>query len=136
MVKKLWELCREEKDHKRLTNQSVADASGISLNAVSQYLRGETKNASVYTVGPICKAIGVSMDDYFGIARDDESTDERQQMKMEYMEKTLRTYTRLVYLLGVIVLMAMIALILDLANPNIGWFRAPINAMLPLIMYF
>lgn len=136
MAKKLWELCREEKDHKRLTNQSVADASGISLNAVSQYLRGETKNASVYTVGPICKAIGVSLDDYFGIARDDESTDERQQMKMEYMEKTLRTYTRLVYLLGVIVLMAMIALILDLANPNIGWFRAPINAMLPLIMYF
>lgn len=136
MAKKLWELCREEKDHKRLTNQSVADASGISLNAVSQYLRGETKNASVYTVGPICKAIGVSMDDYFGIARDGESTDERQQMKMEYMEKTLRTYTRLVYLFGVIVLMAMIALILDLANPSIGWFRAPINAMLPLIMYF
>lgn len=124
MAKKLWELCREEKDHKRLTNQSVADASGISLNAVSQYLRGETKNASVYTVGPICKAIGVSMDDYFGIARDDESTDERQQMKMEYMEKTLRTYARLVYLLGVIVLMAMIALMLDLANPNVGWVRA------------
>lgn len=124
MAKKLWELCREEKDHKRLTNQSVADASGISLNAVSQYLRGETKNASVYTVGPICKAIGVSLDDYFGIAREEKSTDERQQMKMEYMEKTLRTYTRLVYLFGVIVLMAMIALMLDLANPNVGWIRA------------
>ena len=44
MSEKLWETCREAKDtmqpHK--TNQDIADESGVSVNAVSQFLRGET----------------------------------------------------------------------------------------------
>ena len=57
----LWQLCREAKDAQHLTNQIIADRSGLALNTVSQYLRGESKSASVYTVGPICNALGIDL---------------------------------------------------------------------------
>ena len=68
LEKMLWQLCREAKAASHLTNQTVADRSGLALNTVSQYLRGESKNASVYTVGPICNALGIDLNAYFGIS--------------------------------------------------------------------
>ena len=69
MSEKLWETCREAKDtmqpHK--TNQDIADESGVSVNAVSQFLRGETTKPYINTVGPICASLGVSMDEHFGV---------------------------------------------------------------------
>ena len=43
MERMLWEICRDAKAEQRLTYQQIADAAGLSVNAVSQYLRGETK---------------------------------------------------------------------------------------------
>ena len=69
MSEKLWETCREAKDtmqpHK--TNQDIADESGVSVNAVSQFLRGETTKPYINTVGPICASLGVSLDEHFGV---------------------------------------------------------------------
>lgn len=69
MSEKLWETCREAKDtmqpHK--TNQDIADESGVSVNAVSQFLRGETTKPYIDTVGPICASLGVSLDEHFGV---------------------------------------------------------------------
>ena len=63
LSEKLWETCREAKDtmqpHK--TNQDIADESGVSVNAVSQFLRGETTKPYINTVGPICASLGVSL---------------------------------------------------------------------------
>ena len=68
LEKMLWQLCREAKDAQHLTNQIIADRAGLALNTVSQCLRGESKSASVYTVGPICHALGIDMNAYFGIS--------------------------------------------------------------------
>ena len=68
----------------RKTNQDIADESGLSVNAVGQFLRGETKSPSVDTAGPICAALGVSMDDHFGVeapAEDDTSEVERLRLQ-------------------------------------------------------
>ena len=66
MKEKLSDLCREQKQvlTPRKTNQDVAENTDLSVGTVSQFFRGDIKNPSVYTVGPICREMGVSMDDY------------------------------------------------------------------------
>ena len=62
MDKQLWEICREQWQNlrPRKTYQDIADESGVSVNAVAQFIRGETKNTYVQTAAPICKALSVS----------------------------------------------------------------------------
>lgn len=83
MDKQLWEICREQWQnlHPRKTYQDVADESGISVNAVAQFLRGETKNTYIQTAAPICKALHVSIDAVYGIKcqGQPEQPDELQQ---------------------------------------------------------
>lgn len=139
MKKKLSDLCREQKQtitpHK--TNQDVAENTGLSVGTVSQFFRGDIKNPSVYTVGPICREVGVSMDDYFGIPHDDPATSADQadakklraenaalRAQLAQQQKSLRMH-RLVtlILLGILSLCAL-ALVIDVLSPSIGWFRA------------
>lgn len=132
MEKMLWQLCREAKDAQHLTNQIIADRSGLALNTVSQYLRGESKSASVYTVGPICHALGIDMNAYFGISPPaPESVSELLRLEVkslrvqrEHLRKSLKMHriTTLV-LLGIVALCAF-ALVVDILSPTVGWFRA------------
>lgn len=118
----------------RKTNQDIADESGLSVNAVGQFLRGETKSPSVDTVGPICAALGVSMDEHFGVeapTEDNMSEVERLQLRLESAERVNKIYEKeirrkniLVWILAFIVLAALLALLVDLCNPNVGWIRA------------
>ena len=64
--KQLWEVCREKWQNlrPRKTYQDIADESGVSVNAVAQFLRGETKNTYVQTAAPICKSLDVSIMTY------------------------------------------------------------------------
>lgn len=135
MKEKLSDLCREQKQtispHK--TNQDVAENTDLSVGTVSQFLRGDIKNPSVYTVGPICREMGVSMDEYFGIPHDDpsESSDAEKlraenaalRAQLAQQQKSLRMH-RLVtlILLGILSLCAL-ALVVDVLSPSIGWFR-------------
>lgn len=136
MKEKLSDLCREQKQtitpHK--TNQDVAENTDLSVGTVSQFFRGDIKNPSVYTVGPICREMGVSMDDYFGIPHDEpaESSDPEMlraenaslRAQLAQHQKSLRMH-RLVtlILLGILSLCAL-ALVIDVLSPSIGWIRA------------
>ena len=118
----------------RKTNQNIADESGLSVNAVGQFLRGETKSPSVDTAGPICAALGVSMDEHFGVeapAEDDTSEVERLRLQLENAERVNAIYEKGLkrknvqfWVLSAIVLIALLALLVDLCNPNVGWIRA------------
>ena len=135
MKEKLSDLCREQKQtispHK--TNQDVAENTDLSVGTVSQFLRGDIINPSVYTVGPICREMGVSMDEYFGIPHDEpaESSDVEKlraenaalRAQLAQQQKSLRMH-RLVtlILLGILSLCAL-ALVVDVLSPSIGWFR-------------
>ena len=138
MREKLSDLCREQKQTitPRKTNQDVAENTDLSVGTVSQFLRGDIKNPSVYTVGPICREMGVSMDEYFGIppaepAEPAEPPDAEKlraenaalRAQLSQQQKSLRMH-RLVtlILLGSRVLCAL-ALLVDVLSPSIGWIR-------------
>lgn len=136
MSEKLWETCREAKDtmqpHK--TNQDIADESGVSVNAVSQFLRGETTKPYINTVGPICASLGVSMDEHFGVppAEPAGSSDAEKLLtesaalraQLAQQQKSLHMHRLVTLILLGILLLCALALVVDVLSPSIGWFRA------------
>ena len=132
MEKMLWQLCREAKYAQHLTNQIIADRAGLALNTVSQYLRGESKSASVYTVGPICHALGIDMNAYFGISPPaPESVSELLRLEVkslrvqrEQLRKSLKMHRITTLVLLGIVALCTFALVVDILSPTVGWFRA------------
>lgn len=136
MSEKLWETCREAKDtmqpHK--TNQDIADESGVSVNAVSQFLRGETTKPYIDTVGPICASLGVSMDEHFGVppAEPAGSSDAEKLLaesaalraQLAQQQKSLHMHRLVTLILLDILLLCALALVVDVLSPSIGWFRA------------
>lgn len=136
MSEKLWETCREAKDtmqpHK--TNQDIADESGVSVNAVSQFLRGETTKPYINTVGPICASLGVSLDEHFGVPPADpaESSDAEKlraesaalRAQLAQQQKSLHMHRLVTLILLGILLLCALALVVDVRSPSIGWFRA------------
>lgn len=136
LSEKLWETCREAKDtmqpHK--TNQDIADESGVSVNAVSQFLRGETTKPYINTVGPICASLGVSMDEHFGVppAEPAGSSDAEKLLaesaalraQLAQQQKSLRMHRLVTLILLGILLLCALALVVDVLSPSIGWFRA------------
>lgn len=135
MKEKLSDLCRERKQtitpHK--TNQDVAENTDLSVGTVSQFFRGDIKNPSVYTVGPICREMGVSMDEYFGIPHDEpaESSDAEKLRtenaalcaQLSQQQKSLRMHRIVTLILLGILLLCVLALVSDVLSPSIGWIR-------------
>ena len=134
LKQELWELCRDKKDsaNPRITNQQLAERSGLSQNAVGQYLRGETPNAPLSTFGPICKMLGVSVDEYLGIEHPAPSSDALQAVRLErdhykreieLYKRSLRTHRIVTLILVSILAVVVISFVIDLLDPHIGWIR-------------
>lgn len=112
---------------------NIADETGLALNTVSQYLRGDTKHPSVYTVGPVCRACGVDLNAYFNIKIPSERNPgdcsacpelaHAEQVQQIY-ERGLHARSLIIMGLCVILALALVALIIDICNPNVGWVRA------------
>lgn len=138
MKEKLSDLCREQKQTitPRKTNQDVAENTDLSVGTVSQFFRGDIKNPSVYTVGPICREMGVSMDEYFSIPHDEpaESSEppDAEKLRAEtaalraqlaQQQKSLRMHRLVTLILLGILLLCALALVADVLIPSIGWIR-------------
>ena len=138
MREKLSDLCREQKQTitPRKTNQDVTENTDLSVGTVSQFLRGDIKNPSVYTVGPICREMGVSMDEYFGIPHDEpadpaEPPDAEKlraenaalRAQLSQQQKSLRMHRLVTLILLGILLLCALALLVDVLIPSIGWIR-------------
>lgn len=133
----LQDICREAKERKKLTNQDVADKSDVNISTVNNFFSSASKSPSVYTVGPICAVLGVSLDRIFEIVPDepgDELTpSERElmerQLKVErekqaLLERSVKTLRRIVFgLIVAVVLIAMYAVTLDICTSTVGFFR-------------
>lgn len=50
------------------TSADIAAGASIPLPTVNNFLSRPSKSPSVYTVAPICAELGISLDEYFGIA--------------------------------------------------------------------
>lgn len=142
----IYEICREAKEHSlpHITNQELCELTGLSDSAINNYLRGSTKQPSVYTVGPICQALGVSLDDYFGIDTKKPGTEpdeQRSELKRElaHAKKLVRVYERglrirtgIIFVLCAVLTLALVALIIDLCNHNVGWVRVAVRSCVQL----
>lgn len=86
MEKNLQEVCREARDWLNYTNQDIADETGIPLSSVKNFFAATSKAPSAISAGLICKFLGVSLDDYFGIIpAEDTEAQLRRQIKEERM---------------------------------------------------
>ena len=146
----LKERLREARDsRKSLTNQEIADRAGLTLATVNNFFSNRTKSSSAYTVGRLCRALGVSMDDVFGIvpteapAGKTESEKAIMQLQASCREKDtiialkdeeVQHYAAeigrwkpivrgLVLICILLTVMLMGYLIFDITNPNFGLFR-------------
>lgn len=82
----IQDLCKEEKERQNKTLKDVSDKSGLSINTVSNFFSNASKQPSFYTVAPICKALGVSLDSYCGISPSEQELQDKIDRLHDVME--------------------------------------------------
>jgi transcriptional regulator with XRE-family HTH domain len=153
LEKQLWEVCRDKKDAMtpRITNRQIADETGLAENTVSMYLRGETKNAPLATFGPICRILGVSVDAFIGLTPKAPQPDAALLEQLHALEaenralhdgmtglnahlatckKSLKMHRLVTAVLLAMVFLALVALVYDVLNPDVGWIRDQLAELL------
>lgn len=118
----------------RKTNQDIADESGLSVNAVGQFLRGETKSPSYrppLEPPPRNAHPWIRRVPHRSARPYDTSEVERLRLQLENAERVNAIYEKGLkrknvqfWVLSAIVLIVLLALLVDLCNPNVGWIRA------------
>ena len=83
----IQELCRIRKEELKLTYHDISDASGVPLSTVQNFFSKLSKAPSIYTVAPICKALGISLDEIFGISEHLTPTEETLQARNDELER-------------------------------------------------
>nr|DAV52612.1 MAG TPA: Helix-turn-helix XRE-family like protein [Caudoviricetes sp.] len=83
----IQELCRIRKEELKLTYHDISDASGVPLSTVQNFFSKMSKAPSIYTVAPICKVLGISLDEIFGISEHLTPTEETLQARNDELER-------------------------------------------------
>ena len=83
----IQELCKIRKEGLKLTYHDISDASGVPLSTVQNFFSKMSKAPSIYTVAPICKALGISLDEIFGITEHLTPTEETLQARNDELER-------------------------------------------------
>ena len=128
MEESLQELCREAKYRAKMTAQDISDYSDVPLSSVNNFFAAASKMPSIYTAGPICRVLGVSMDAFFHIQpTPDLSLEAQLAHEQEMNQLRTRAIRHKNYLiLGLMILLALAlayGITLDMLNPNIGLFQ-------------
>nr|DAI48714.1 MAG TPA: helix-turn-helix domain protein [Caudoviricetes sp.] len=135
----LKEILKSKRDQLGMSNQAVADESGLSIHTVNNFFSGRSKAASYYTVCMIAKAVHCSIDAAFQIEDDSLASVASQAMQNEHqceiialqerqiaeLRKDTRAGRFAIYLsvvLGVIVLIYFFHY--DVPNPDWGFTRS------------
>lgn len=71
----------------RLTHQDIADKAGLPLQTVKNFFSRSSKSPSVYTVAAICKVLGISLDEVFGISEHLTPAEETLQARNDELER-------------------------------------------------
>ena len=127
------------KSEKSMTNQQIANLSGVSLSTVNRIMAGSAKNPSHEAVVSICSALG---GDPAGIESEHETHpdcrceifvrvlegyEQQFDREREAYDAQLRTKDRwiraLAVALGVIIAIILALLVVDMLTPHIGWLK-------------
>ena len=79
----LQDLCKSSKGGN--SYKKIAEISGVPENTVNNFFSEASKDPSIYTAGPICRACNVSLDEYFDIVP---SRDAEQEHRIELLGTT------------------------------------------------
>ena len=135
----IQELCRIRKEELKLTYQDISDASGVPLSTVQNFFSKLSKAPSIYTVAPICKVLGISLDEVFGVSEHLTPTEETLQASNEELDRhvdakadTIEIMRRgvrirngvILFLFIAVVLLAAWGLYIDLHCVDYGFWRA------------
>ena len=100
-VLQIKDALKAQREEKHMTNQEISDLSGLSMNTVNNYFSSRSKAPSIYTVGQLCAALGVSLDRYFGIIEDNSKLKsenqqiiEKQSIYITQLNEKLRIYKK------------------------------------------
>jgi len=141
----LQEICAERREKLGITYQQIADQSNLPLSTVKKFFSEKSKTPAITTAGPICKVMGVSIDEFWGItpkltiseevlsAKNDTLRAHKKELEkhlvdngktMKIMMDGVRTRNRIIAaLLVLLCLVAMYALYLDFHCVQIGFWR-------------
>lgn len=128
MEESLQEICREAKYREKMTAQDISDNSDVPLSSVNNFFPSSSKMPSIYTAGPICRVLGVSIDAFFHIQpTPDPSIEAQLAHEQEMNQLRVRAIRHKNYLiLGLMILLAIAlayGITIDMLNPNIGLFQ-------------
>lgn len=130
---------KKHKERRRVTNQQIADATGVPISTVAKFFSGALKSPGLYNVAAMCAYLGVSLDALFGIngAEGETAKDEHiRALEHEVAERTAQTERLmsmlegerrsrrrvLIAFLGVVVVMLAV-LAVDALNGDLGFIR-------------
>lgn len=134
-MQSIQDICREKREQQRITAQMIADESGVSFSTVNNFFSSASKKPTVETTGPICKVLGVSLDQYFGIETPERELSEHEQAllerdlshereKVRMLEASIRQKNRVIYLLfgmcAVLSALLVMYLVIDSRITNAG----------------
>ena len=141
----IQDLCKDKKTALHMTSQDIAEKSGVPLSTVNNFFANASKAPSINTAGPICKVLGVSIDEYFEItdkltmseevlsAKNDTLRAHKKELEkhlvdngktMKIMMDGVHTRNRIIAVLLVLLcLVALYALYLDFHCVQIGFWR-------------
>ena len=143
-TKTLQDICREAKNEQHLTYANIAEKSGIVEKTVQNFFSSSSKLPPVYTAGPICRALGVSLDKYFEIVSNDKpgalelaeqanehlaEMGEIKDAQIERSDRSMRQKNRImIAMAGFILFLIAYMTIVDLLDPMIGLFHGEFSA--------
>ena len=143
-TKTLQDICREAKNEQHLTYANIAEKSEIVEKTVQNFFSSSSKLPPVYTAGPICRALGVSLDKYFDISTDDQPNaleierqkkehlaemGEMKDAQIERSDRSMRQKDRImIAMAGFILFLIAYMTIVDLLDPMIGLFHGEFSA--------
>ena len=122
----IQELCRIRKEELKLTYHDISDASGVPLSTVQNFFSKLSKAPSIYTVAPICKVLGISLDEVFGITEHLTPTEETLQARNDELERHVDAKAdtiEILFLFIAVVLLAAWGLYIDMHCADYGFWR-------------
>lgn len=117
---------KELKAQKGMTNQQIADLSGVPLSTVTRVFNGQTDNPNIQTLEDIVKGMGVTLEDITGIKQVEEKFEPDDNLIQLYKD-IIRTKDKYIKFLAgaliAILICIIVLLCVDLLVHDIGYVR-------------
>lgn len=116
------------KEKSGLTNEQIANVSGVPESTITRIFSGRTDNPYFQTIVDIVKALDGSIDVMEGITGEEvnvptESENKLIQLYREVIQNKDKWIKFLVSLLVIILFVFMSLFCYDILNPTVGWFQ-------------